>query len=502
MEAGRRMTQVRHRPAGLLVAMGVLLAACTAPPLAAPTPEAPATAVLPAASPSATREPTGTVTVAYPSEPASLLDGSGSDVAAQDLEALWGLPLLRVDGSGQLRRGLVSDWEVLGGDDGRWRLALRLRPGAWTNGSAVDAADVVATLERRRSEAPGAFGVLVDVTATADDRVVLTFDRPYAAWSDLLVEVGSVLPGEVVAAGPTAFAETVPVSGGWFRLVDREPGLRLVFEAHPDGPLGPPALARVVVLFTPFFETALGLLDQDEVQLLVGYLSLNGVGRAMDVDGAAAAAPVGGTTVALQFRPGGPYGGDDTAARRRGIAQAVDVSELVEGMLGPEGARAGTPWPGVTRPRAPSEGEVEPGRGVEVLFPEGSEVLAFTGRAVQRDLTARDMTVDLVGEPAPRFVEVLDDERDVALTVRRTTPRPTLAPWLADPEVARAAGAAPTGSADAERALTAVAEEARVAPLFHPGVLHAWTDVSGVRPSAWRGAGFWNAGEWARSEAG
>ena len=477
------------------VLLGVALAACSPSPLAPPASAGDPTTSLPEASPSSTA-PSGSVTVAYPDEPSTFVGPVGEEVATDDLAALWGLPLLRMDPAGQLRRGLVRDWEVFEDPTAGWGVRLDLRPGTWSDGSTVDAGDVVATLGHREASGAAGFGAVRQVRPTSDGDVEVIFGSPYAAWADLLVEAGTMLPSEQLAAGLDGYGDGIPVSGGWFRLVDREPGLRMVFEAHPDGPLGAPALERIEVLVTPSYEVALGLLEDGEAEVALGYLPLNGVARAEEVDGVEAASPLGGTVVSLRFRDGGALGGAEMAARRRGVAETVDVSELVEGLLGPNGAVVATPWPLVDASAEPSFGEVREGQSLALLFPGGSEVLGFSARAVQRDLVSRGMTVDLVGEPAPRFAEVRDEERDVALVVTRSPRRPSLARWVADPEVARAAGAAAVEAPEARQALATVAERARTAPLFRVGVLHAWTDVHGLRPSAWVGAGFWNAGEW------
>lgn len=476
------------------VLLAAVLAACSPSPLAAPEAVGEPGATLPEASPPSTG-PDGSVTVAYPDEPSTFLGVVGEEVATDDLAALWGLPLLRLDPAGQLRRGLVRDWEVRTEGSGSWVVRLDLLPGTWSDGSTVDAADVVATLGRHLSGGAPGFDVIQQVRPTPDGDVELVFAAPYAAWADLLVEAGSMLPSEQVEAGLDGYVDGVPVSGGWFRLVEREPGLRMVFEAHPDGPLGAPALQRVEVLVSPSFEVALGLLEDGEADVALGHLPLNGVARAEEVDGVSATSPLGGTVVSLEFRAGGALGGDALAARRRGVAETVDVAELVEGLLGSNGAPVTSPWPLVDAAGEPPLGEVREGQSFALLFPAGSEVLGFSARAVQRDLVSRGMTVDLVGEPAPRYAEVRGEEGDVALVVRRTPRRPSLARW-ADTEVARTAGAAPVDAADARRGLAAVADLARTAPLFRVGVLHAWTDVQGLRPSAWVGAGFWNVGEW------
>lgn len=482
---------MRRRARIVLFVLLVVLGACAPPPLAAPTPrDSGAVAPLPTAVDDRPA-PRGEVTVAYPAEPSSLVGPTGQDLARDDLASLWGLPLFRLDAAGQLRPGLVRDWEVLGGGDDGWQVRLDLATGVWESGAPVRPEDVVATLAAARAADPARFGPLTGSEADGDG-VVVTFDRPFASWPDLLVEVGPVRPADVADGDD-------PVAGGSYRLADREAGRSLRFEAHPDGPLGAPGLQAVEILVVPSFETALGLLEDEQVDALVGYLPLNGESRAAEIEGVQAEAPVGGTTVGLQFRADGALGAPDQADRRRGVLETVDVSELVEGLLGATGEETRSPWPGV-EVGSPPAGEVREGQALTLLFPRDSELLGFTARALQRDLVSRGMTADLVSEPSPRFAEVVDRERDVALVVRRTPPRPSLGRWVDDPAVAHAAGAAPVGAPDARAGLDAVGEQARWGPLYRPGVLHAWRGVEGVRPSSWVGAGFWNVGNWRVSD--
>lgn len=490
----RRATATR---AVVLAVVALAVTACQSPPLASPERTTAEPPVLPM-EPGNAGPPTGRVSVAYPEEPSRFLAPFGSEVAVDDLSALWGLPLLRLDEAGQVRRGLAEDWEVVGSSSAGWQVVLDLAEGAWSDGTPVVPEDVVASVDAQVTADPGRFGVVRGVEA-GDGTVTLTFDRPYASWSDLLVEMGTMLPASVVADGAPGYDTGVPVSGGWYRLAAVEPGLSATFTAHPDGPLGPPGLAEVEVLFTPSFETALGLLESGTADVALGYLALNASARARDVEGVAAAAPLGGTSVSLDFRVGGALGGTEDAARRRGVAETLRVEELVEGLLGPAGRPASTPWPGVEAPVAPPVGEVREGQEFVVLVPRESEVVGFTARALQRDLTARGMSVDLVTEPAPRFAQVRSSERDVALVIRRLPRRPSLAPWVADAEVAWAAGASTVTSTAAEEALTAVGDLAVIAPLYRAGVAHAWRGVEGMRPSSWPGAGFWNVGAWTRT---
>lgn len=483
--------------ASWLLLLGLLAAACTPEPLVVPDGPTPDTVMLPAAG-SQGPAPTGVVTVAHPAPPSSFLVPVGEEPAADDMAAIWGLPLFRVGPDGALRRGLVGDWNVRGPTEEGWEVVLRLRPGRWSDGSPVEARDVVATVRHRVRTHPDRFAAVTRVAAPAADRVRLILTGPHAGWSDLLLSVGPILPAGVVGDAADMFEEDVPVSGGPFRLVAHDPGRRMVFEAHPQGPFGPPRLARLVVLFVPSFETALGLLEEGQVDVIAGHLALNPAARSQELDGVRAAAPIGGTTVAVEFRDGGRLGGAARAASRRGIVEVLDVSELVEGLLGPIGEVATTPWPGTSAPASVPDGDVPAGTTMTLVHPQQGEALGFAVRALQRDLRQYDVTVELVPVPRPGFAAVSRSEHDASLQVRRTGPRPTLVPWVDEPAVAGQAAAAGPGSTTFRDGLAAVGTASRLAPLFRIGVTHAWRDVEGVRPSSWLGAGFWNVGEWHR----
>lgn len=485
-------------PARVLPACAALVAAvaCGAPPAEVTAPSVPAVDVGAVPAP-VSREPQGVVRIAYPDEPASLLDVARDDPAAADLAALWGLPLFRVDPAGQLAPGLVRGWEVVDGDG--WAVELDLRDGTWSDGRAVVAEDVVATFAALR-EGPRAAELtpLVAVEPVDDDTVRLRFDLPYARWWALLDGIGVLPAGVLEEDGIGAYASAVPVSGGWFRLTERVPGLRTVFEAHPDGPLGAPGLQRLEVLVVPRYETALAMLRDDEVDGLVGYLALNPVERARRVAGVEAAAPVGGTTVTLGWRPDGSLGGPAATPRRRAMGAAIDVSQLVEGLLGPGGTVATSPVPGmdVPAPRLGPADEVDIGEPI-VALPRWPEATGFTARAVQRDLRSAGGGLELRAEPSPHVVTVAREVTDGWIRPVRTGPWPSLVGAITDVEVALAADAGGPGSAAFAEGLARVAEDALVWPLYRMGVAHVWSPrLQGIRPSAWLGLAFWDAGAW------
>ncbi|MBW3662279.1 MAG: hypothetical protein KY469_04190, partial [Actinobacteria bacterium] len=64
----------------------------------------------PSAAPDATHDPAGSVSVAYPEEPAAWYPAFFDDPAAVDLAVLWGVPLFHLDEHGQLRPALARSW--------------------------------------------------------------------------------------------------------------------------------------------------------------------------------------------------------------------------------------------------------------------------------------------------------------------------------------------------------------------------------------------------------
>lgn len=486
----------------LLAVLG-LLSACSAPPAEVQRP--PAEAVRLASLPAPERgSPTGVVRVAYPDEPAGFLDLRHDDAPAADLGAIWGLPLFRSDPDGQLAAGLVEGWETTSPADGGWRVELRLREGRWSDGATVTADDVVATLEALRAGPRTAeLAPMTSVTAVDARTVRLGFGMPYARWWALLDGVG-VLPAAVVTgAGLDAYAQDIPVSGGSFSLAEHVPGLRTSFVAHPDGPLGAPGIERLEVLVVPRYEAALGMLRNGDVDAVMGYLALNAVERARRVEDVQAAAPIGGTTVTLSWRPDGPLGAADAAPRRRAIAAALDVSQLVEGLLGPAGRPASSPVPGAAAAAAPPEDPPTDVGEPVVVLPRWSEATSFTARALQRDLRSAGGGMSLVGEATPAVVDLARSTGDGALTARRSGPWPTLVGLLHDTDLAVAGDAGGPGARPFTDALARAAEDALVHPLYRIGVAHAWSDeLAGVRPSAWPGLAFWDAGAWTLTGSG
>jgi hypothetical protein len=478
----------------VLVAVLGLTACSPPPPLAAPAvEEVPRTRVV--AEEPAVLRPSGEVTVGVPAEATAWIVPDADDVAADDLAALWGLPLYRVDASGRPVDALVTTeaWAP----DGR-SVTLELAEGTWSDGTPVGADDVVATVEALRGTGLGHdLDVIAEVVAQGAHRVRLELHQPTVRWPVLLGAVG-VLPAHVLADGGLDAAATLEVTGGPFRLAEHEPGLGASFVAHAGSPLGAPGLEALHVRYVPSYDVALELLDDGRLDVALGYLPIGAADRAGRL-GLEAAAPVGGTWVALRWHPDAAV----TAAQRRGVASALDVSEQVEGLtLGEELSAPLLEAPGVERSVGEGDrGAVEDVAGLEatLVVRADEEALTLTGRLLEAQVRAREGRLDLRRERTPADVPVAR-EQDASLVVRRDLPRPALARDLAEDDhaLARSADAAPSAADPAVvDALEAVAEQARVVPLYRPPVAHVWRgEVRGIEPSAWPGIGLSGAHRW------
>ena len=172
------------------MAVGVLAAAC-AP---SPTP-------VPSTSPSPTPAPTATVAdvsafrFAVSGDPSSLLPPA-QDADTRRIQAFIYDALYRLDESLRPVPVLAAEMPAVSKDGLRWSIPLRSGP-TFSDGTALDAADVVTTLRLARSTACP-FGEvcriaadhLADVKADGDS-VVLTLSKP---WSPLLATLLADLP--------------------------------------------------------------------------------------------------------------------------------------------------------------------------------------------------------------------------------------------------------------------------------------------------------------------
>lgn len=441
----------------------------------------------------------GVLRVAYPEEPVVWHPALGDDPPTIDLAALWGVPLYRYDHHGQLRAVLVDRAEVEAGED-PWAVVLRLREGRWSDGEPITSVDVAATLAAAAGGPLAREFAPVERVEPVDEHTLrLEFAAPEPRWPHLLAGTRSILPAHVLEEGGLdRYADGAPVSGGPFTLSEYDPGLRAVFERHDDGPLGPPRLDRIEVYFTPSYETALGLLADHRVDLVMGHVAPNPEGRAYRLDDVEAAAPVGGAWASLTFPPGGVVG--DSADARAAARDLVSVAAIADGLLGRDGEAMTSPVPGLEGPwrvdRTISAALAD--LSLNVFIRSRQEIAGVTGRMLQSDLQAGGAQAEIIRLDLD---EDLDRRVDVEFTLRRDGPRPALVSRLPDGAGSEVLTSAREGDRlvrldlpEGERALAALHEAAWERPLYRVGVAHAWRpELEGIRPSGWPGLAFWES---------
>lgn len=229
------------------------------------------------------------------------------------------------------------------GDATVWTVPLR--PGVrFSDGSAFDAADVVATYRAildpaSASEVRSSFAMIERVEAVDPLSVRFTLRHPYAAFGTKLL-IG-IVPSEAVARpGPATESSlnTAPIGTGPYRLTVLEP-TRAVFEANESYWGGAPSVKRLTVLSVPDDNTraqrmAAGELDGTSLPPLL------------------AAATSGGrmslqTNTSADWRgvsmpEGDPVAGD--SAVRLALNYAVDRQGMIDNILGGYGRPAYTPF--------------------------------------------------------------------------------------------------------------------------------------------------------------
>lgn len=318
------MPRVRSCARALAAAL-VALVACGAPP-GPPAPGAPAEVTVAQAHPLGGYNPVAGYGV---SGDGLLYDG-----------------LLRVTGGGalpELAPSLAAELPAASANSTVW--TVRLREGvAFSDGSALDAADVAATYRaildpQSASPARASFTMIRTVEAVDGHTVRFTLRHPYLAFPTRLL-VG-IAPAEALReAGPAAQSplNSAPVGTGPYRLATLTPG-RAVFEARPDHWAGAPAVARLTVLHLPDDELRAQALESGQVD-----------GAALPPRAADAFAGRRGFTVAahpsadwraVTLPSGHPVTGD--RAVRLALNLAANRPALVEAVLAGHGAPAYTP---------------------------------------------------------------------------------------------------------------------------------------------------------------
>jgi peptide/nickel transport system substrate-binding protein len=248
--------------------------------------------------------------------------------------------LTEFDADMRLKPALATGWR--NPEDRVWRLTLRAGV-RFHDGSELDAADVVFSLERARSLPESrAAGSLVEVegVSVAEPGVVeIRTRRPYPLLPHKLALVF------IVPEGAPARIER-PVGTGSYRLVSRDVDRKLVLEAQPEGWRGGPAIQRVEVWSFPEPQERLEALLSGAVDWIhdvppADFLRLQGAEPAASE--IRTAARTGLRLTYLQMHPERPPFNDPRV--RMAVHRALDrralVAEAVLGQGRPLGQMAG-----------------------------------------------------------------------------------------------------------------------------------------------------------------
>ena len=331
---------------------------------------------------------------------------------------------------------------------------VELDGASWSDGSRITASDVVRSV--RRARPPSGFAGL---RARAVDRDAVELLGGERAWPQRLARATFVLPGGKAKQG---------IYSGPLRLVGRTVGLRVVYSPNPvwDGEV---ALRKLRVLFVEDTGTMRSLLEDGRLDAAAIPSSVNLAAR-LRAGSIAFDRTLGRESVWLDLSSLGR----DT---RRALASSLDRDELEEGFVRSDGRVSDTldPRPGAEGASGPFEAPPLTSGTVETFslaVPQGDELLRLVQRAIQLQLSERDIRIDLVTIDARRFY----------------------GPWRSDAPVDAFLLRTLSGAGDARR----VVRSYRAVPLFQVATYLAGNGVEGLEVNPTLDGPLWNAHNWRR----
>lgn len=339
----RRAAAVRRRAVtvAFCAALALFTAACPSSERA-PRPGATLTG-----TPQPTRAPHGEIRVAWPSEPATLnpfLRG-GESIATRSLIRPL-MPALFVTGPGNATQPSLID-RIVSETPREVRFTLR-SDAVWSDGRPITAADLRFTWKmimdpRTPIVSRDGYDAIAGIASDQANAVRITFTRDMPRWRDLFSAGLGVLPEHALAGKDftTQLRDTWPVSGGPFVLERYTRGLEIVLAATPK-PWGARAAAeRIRISFVPDSTTALQLFQRGSVDVVGPYASPD-FARRLAAAGATVTTDLGAAWTGLVLNTKAGVLAD--ARVRNAIAKAVDVADLVAGLVRDEGTRAPHPF--------------------------------------------------------------------------------------------------------------------------------------------------------------
>lgn len=235
--------------------------------------------------------------------------------------------------------GIPQPWlaETVEASEDGLSYTVELTPGVtWQDGEALDAQDVVFSVEYYKASTPGRFQTdlrsVETATADGDSTVTFALSAPDPSFELRTLADVPILPehiwSEIEAPETEPFSETTNIGSGPYRLVEATPGTSYRFEANPDYFKGAPKVDELVAIQFADDAGAIAALRSGEVDTLMRTISpeqidaLQGQGGLEVIEG-----PEYSTTLLAFNTQQAPF---DDVEFRQAVASAVDVESLVE----------------------------------------------------------------------------------------------------------------------------------------------------------------------------
>jgi peptide/nickel transport system substrate-binding protein len=297
----------------------------------------------PQTSPTATASssPTGTLTFAYPAEPATLdpFASAGDTPATRDIARLLLPGLYKVTPSGERALWLLAS-EPVESSGPPFSVTVALRDDAiWSDGKPITVDDLRFTwqLALRRQIARAGYDQIARIVTLTPKRARIEFRAPFRRWRDLFSAGLGVLPAHALSTARSlaTLSSSWPVSGGPFVLKAWHRGLDMIFEPNPHAWAGEPHLQRLRVVFVPDALGALTLFHRGAVDALGPYQVPDWMKRIAG-PGTTVTTDTGETWMGIVMNTRSKLLAD--ARVRRAFADSIDRPRLVRGLIQAEGA--------------------------------------------------------------------------------------------------------------------------------------------------------------------
>ena len=295
-----------------------------------------------------TDDPSKTLVIAVPSDPANLEPGTnkaepvGSEIILNVFDTLvaWTPPDF-----GKLEGRLAQSWTV--SPDGKV-FDFMLRPGVkFQDGTPFDADAVKFSIERTKASNPyvqATFGLISDVAAVSPTEVKITLSQPYPAFLSILAQPQAAIVSPTAVKKYGADFATHPVGTGPFVFKSYQPDTNLVLDANPDYFRGAPKLAHIIYRIIPDASTRRLELENGGVDIVQQQGQLSAI-AAPDVAALKDNKDITVTQVPsqiirqLEFNNNNPDSPVADIRVRQAIVHAIDYDNLLQGVFGGTASR-------------------------------------------------------------------------------------------------------------------------------------------------------------------